>query len=69
MYVFLDLDKYLHACGYERRQSGKGSSHFVYCHPNVNMLIVLVSHGKNEILPEYMVKKALNSIKLLENIK
>ncbi len=55
--------------GYERRQSGKGSSHYVYSHTRISTLIVLVSHGKNEILPEYQVKKALNSVKLLENSK
>ena len=63
---FLDLDKLLIDLGYEKRQSGKGSSHYVYSHPKSMSLIVLVSHGKNEILPEYQVKKALNSIKLLE---
>jgi predicted RNA binding protein YcfA (HicA-like mRNA interferase family) len=64
---FLDLDQILTDYGYEKRQSGKGSSHYVYSHPEINNLIVLVSHGKNDTIPEYQVKKALNSIKFLEN--
>ncbi len=51
--------------GYERRQSGKGSSHYVYSHPSVDILVVLVLHGKNDILPEYQVKKAIKSLKEL----
>jgi hypothetical protein len=62
---FSDLDVILVEYGYERRQSGKGSSHYVYSHPEVDMLIVLVSHGKNDILPEYQVKKAIKSLKIL----
>ena len=62
---FSDLDVILVKYGYERCQSGKGSSHYVYSHPNVDMLVVLVSHGKNDILPEYQVKKAIKSLKIL----
>jgi predicted RNA binding protein YcfA (HicA-like mRNA interferase family) len=66
---FSELDAVLIKYGYERRQSGKGSSHYVYSHPEVNLLIVLVSHGKDDLLPEYQVKKAIKSLKLvLENI-
>ncbi len=66
---FSDLDAVLTEYGYERRQSGKGSSHYAYSHPNVDMLVVLASHGKNNILPEYQVKKAIKSLKtLLEGI-
>jgi predicted RNA binding protein YcfA (HicA-like mRNA interferase family) len=63
----LELDNFLKDLGFIVRQSGKGSSHYVYSHPEINMLVVLVSHGKNDTLPEYQVKKAINAIKLLEN--
>lgn len=66
---FSNLDAILTEYGYEQRQSGKGSSHFVYSHPDIDILIVLVSHGRNDILPEYQVKKAIKSLKrLLEEI-
>jgi len=63
---FLDLNSLLIELGYIRRQSGKGSSHYVYSHTDSNILVVLVSHSKNDLLPEYQVKKALLSIKSLE---
>lgn len=62
---FSDLDVILADLGYVKRQSGKGSSHYVYSHPAIEILVVLVSHGKNDILPEYQVKKAIHSIKKL----
>lgn len=62
---FSELDSVLSEYGYECRQSGKGSSHYVYSHPKVNLLVVLVSHGKDDLLPEYQVKKAINALKLV----
>ncbi len=62
---FSELDAVLTEYGYERRQSDKGGSHYVYSHPEVNMLVTLVSHGQDDILPEYQVKKAIKSLKLL----
>ena len=67
--IFTELDSLLLEVGYEKRQSGKGSSHYVYSHPSSTILIVLVSHGKNDILPEYQVKKAILSINSLEGKK
>jgi len=55
--------------GYEKRQSGKGSSNYVYSHQHSTILIVLVSHGNNDILPEYQVKKALLLINNLMEMK
>ncbi|OGU14453.1 MAG: hypothetical protein A2X61_14345 [Ignavibacteria bacterium GWB2_35_12] len=66
---FIELNSILLELGYERRQSGKGSSHYVYSHPNIDMLVVLVSHGKNDVLPEYQVKKAIQSIRILQEEK
>lgn len=63
---FKDLDSLLCDIGYLKKQSGGGSSHYVYSHVDSDVLIVLVAHGSNPVLPEYQVKKALNSIK---NIK
>lgn len=63
---FKELDSILLDNGYQRRQSGGGSSHYVYSHIDSDVLVVLVAHGSNAVLPEYQVKKALNSIK---NIK
>ncbi|QTA87970.1 type II toxin-antitoxin system HicA family toxin [Desulfonema magnum] len=66
---FPELDAILTELGYEKRQSGKGSSHYVYSHPDIEMLVVLVSHGRNDMLPEYQVRKAVQSVKrLLENL-
>ncbi|MCL5990695.1 MAG: hypothetical protein M1419_01155 [Bacteroidetes bacterium] len=66
---FNELNSILLDLGYERRQSGKGSSHYVYSHPKVDMLVVLVTHGKNDVLPEYQVKKAIHSIRILPEEK
>ena len=63
---FNELDSILIDNGYKRRQSGKGSSHYVYSHPLIDIIIVLVTHGRNDILPEYQVRKAIQSIKKLE---
>jgi predicted RNA binding protein YcfA (HicA-like mRNA interferase family) len=65
---FSDLDTILIESGYERRQSAKGSSHYVYSHPQADSLVVLVSHGKNDILPEYQVKKAIKSLQSVEEL-
>jgi predicted RNA binding protein YcfA (HicA-like mRNA interferase family) len=65
---FSDLDTILIESGYERRQSAKGSSHYVYSHPQAYSLVVLVSHGKNDILPEYQVKKAIKSLQSVEEL-
>jgi len=66
---FFDLDAILTDLGYEKRQSGKGSSHYVYSHPDAEMLVVLVSHGRNDMLPEYQVRKAVQSVRrLLEKL-
>lgn len=64
---FLEIDKLLTDLGFDKRQAGKGSSHYIYSNKEVRSLIVLVSHSKNDILPEYQVKKALTIIKQMEN--
>lgn len=34
-------------------------------YPKINLLVVLVSHSKDDLLPEYQVKKATNALKLV----
>jgi len=65
---FSDLDTILIESGYERRPSAKGSSHYIYSHPQADSLVVLVPHGKNDILPEYQVKKAIKSLQSVEEL-
>ena len=65
---FKELDNLLLELGYIRRQSRSGSSHFVYSHPNAEMLVVLAVHGTNPILPLYQVKKAIVSINNIEEL-
>lgn len=62
---FKELDLVMTKLGYEKRQSGTGGSHYVYSHPNIDVLVVLVSHGRNDVLPDYQVKKALKVIQQL----
>ncbi len=64
---FQDLDLLLLEMGFMRKQSGGGSSHYIYSHPNSDTLIVLAPHGNNSVLPEYQVKKANLSIKAIED--
>jgi predicted RNA binding protein YcfA (HicA-like mRNA interferase family) len=63
---FSDLDAILIDSGYEKRQSAIGSSHYVYSHPQAESLVVLVSPWKNDMLPEYQVKKAIKSLQQVE---
>lgn len=53
------MEKLLTTLGFFERQSRKGSSHYVFSHPSVQQNIVLVTHGKNDLLPEYQVKDIL----------
>lgn len=59
------MKKILTSSGFEFRQSGKGSSHYVFSHPHLNNNIVLVSHGKNDILKSYQVQDAIQALEEL----
>ncbi len=52
--------------GFEMRQQKRGGSHYVFKHPQVPDLVVLVSHGANDVLPEYQLNKALKALKELK---
>jgi predicted RNA binding protein YcfA (HicA-like mRNA interferase family) len=62
---FRELKEVLLEWGYDMRQQKRGGSHYVFKHPEADTLIVLVSHGKNDMLPEYQVMKAIRAIEEL----
>ena len=53
--------------GFMVRQQKRGGSHYVFKHPSVATIVVLVTHGKNDILPEYQVQKALRAMEKLKS--
>jgi predicted RNA binding protein YcfA (HicA-like mRNA interferase family) len=63
---FREMEKLLLDLGFVTRQQKRGGSHYVFSHRNIDSLIVLVSHGRNDILPEYQVRKAIQSIQKLK---
>lgn len=62
---FNDLASILQDAGFEMRQSRRGTSHYVFYHDALDMVVVLVTHGKNDILPTYQVRKALMALDIL----
>jgi len=44
------------------RRSKRGTSHRVFIHNALDQVVVLVSHGQNDILPKYQVRKALAAL-------
>ena len=62
---FREMQKALLEIGFEMRQQKRGGSHFVFKHPKLDILVVLVSHGKNDVLPEYQIVKALRAMEKL----
>jgi predicted RNA binding protein YcfA (HicA-like mRNA interferase family) len=51
------------------RQQKRGGSHYVFKHPKLEMFVVLVTHGKNDVLPEYQVLKAMRALERLSQHK
>ena len=49
------------------RQQKRGGSHYVFKHPTLAMFIVLVTNGKNDVLPEYQTMKAIRALQELKN--
>lgn len=66
---FTELKAILLGVGFEMRQQGSGGSHYVFKRPDVEMVVVLVTHGKNDLLPEYQVKKAVKALERLGSVK
>ena len=62
---FREMQKALLDLGFQMRQQRRGGSHFVFKHPKLDILVVLVSHGKNDVLPEYQIVKALRAMEKL----
>lgn len=56
---FRRLARILEQAGFDVRRSKRGTSHFIFAHDALDQVVVLVSHGQNDLLPEYQVKKAL----------
>ena len=50
---FKELEKILLTSGFEERHSKKGTSHYVFSHPKLLQNVVLVSHGRNDIVKFY----------------
>ncbi|MBI5473213.1 MAG: type II toxin-antitoxin system HicA family toxin [Ignavibacteriae bacterium] len=63
---FRELQKVLLDLGFAMRQQRRGGSHYVFKHPAANDLLVLVSHGTNDLLPEYQVMKAAKVLRILK---
>lgn len=62
---FNDMASVLQDAGFEMRQSRRGTSHYVFYHDALDRVVVLVTHGKNDILPYYQVRKALAALDIL----
>jgi predicted RNA binding protein YcfA (HicA-like mRNA interferase family) len=63
---FNELKTVLLKVGFVMRQQKRGGSHFVFKHPKINTLAVLVTHGKNDLLPEYQIMKAVHALEQLK---
>ena len=63
---FKDLASTLRDAGFEMRQSKRGTSHHVFYHDALDRVVVLVTHGKNDILPNYQVRQALVALDIVE---
>jgi len=63
---FNDLASVLQDAGFEMRQSRRGTSHYVFYHDTLDRVVVLVTHGRNDILPIYQVRKAMVALDALE---
>lgn len=64
---FKELEKILLQFGFKLRRSKKGTSHRVFSHPKLTQNVVLVSHGKNDIVKYYQVNDVIKSLQELEN--
>ncbi len=60
------MQRVLLEVGFEMRQQKRGGSHFVFKHRQVLDLVVLVSHGANDVLPEYQLNKAVKALRELK---
>jgi len=66
---FREMADILIKAGFAMRQQKRGGSHDVFKHPKLEMFVVLVTHGKNDVLPEYQVLKAMRALERLSQHK
>ncbi|MCX6137231.1 MAG: type II toxin-antitoxin system HicA family toxin [Ignavibacteriales bacterium] len=64
---FKELEKVLLQFGFELRRSKRGTSHRVFSHPQLTQNIVLVSHGKNDIVKFYLVNDVIKALQELDD--
>jgi len=60
---FKELEKILLSPGFKERQSKRGTSHYVFSHATLSQNIVLVSHGKNDVVKFYRVNDVIEALK------
>ena len=65
---FRQLVRILEDAGFEMRRSRRGTSHHVFIHDALDQVVVLVSHGQNDFLPEYQVRRALAALDKLATL-
>ncbi len=63
---FKELEKILLSIGFEERRSKKGTSHHVFSHPELSQSVVLVTHGKNDVVAFYQVNEVIDALLELE---
>lgn len=66
---FREMEKILLSLGFGIRQQKRGGSHYVFKHPSVDTIVVLVTHGRNDVLPEYQIAKAIHALEKLKEYK
>jgi predicted RNA binding protein YcfA (HicA-like mRNA interferase family) len=59
----------LEHAGFEMRRSRRGTSHCVFFHDGLDQVVVLVSHGQDDLLPDYQVRKALAALDRLSALE
>ncbi len=63
---FKELQRILFELGFQMRQQKRGGSHYVFKRPGLKDFIVLVSHGANDVIPEYQVRQTVKVLKQLK---
>jgi predicted RNA binding protein YcfA (HicA-like mRNA interferase family) len=63
---FREIQRVLLNAGFKMRQSKRGTSHYVFRHPDLELNVVIVTHGRNDIVPDYQIRDALEALERLE---
>jgi len=61
---FEEIESLLLSLGFVERQASKGSSHFIFVHPDpsIDDLTIVKPHGKKKFVALYQVKQAIRII-------